>query len=124
MLLSKCRAATAGKAGKVWPLPRFWVTIGSYQKQLVKKFLGRTLDLAWLKFAVAALLCVTSSETRSVCAKQASAKFENSSLIGQCRSLRWLRDMFFYKITTLLRLFGNYTTTFKDGIFEFFFWTA
>ena len=31
------RAATAGKAGKVWSLPRFWVTIRSYKTQLVKK---------------------------------------------------------------------------------------
>ena len=30
------------------------------------------------------ILCVTSSETRSVCVKQAPAKFEYSSLIGQC----------------------------------------
>jgi hypothetical protein len=49
------RAATAGKAGKVWSLPRFWVSICSYKKQLVKEFWGRILDLAWLKFAVAAL---------------------------------------------------------------------
>ena len=46
------RAATAAK---VWSLPRFWVSIGSYKKQLVKKICGRILDLAWLKFAVAAL---------------------------------------------------------------------
>ena len=50
------------------------------------------------------ILRVTSSETRSVCVKQAKAKFEHSSLIGQCRSLRWSRDTFFYKITTLLKL--------------------
>ena len=50
------RVATAGKAGKVWSLPRFWVSIRSYKKQLVKRFWGRTLDLAWLKFIVAALL--------------------------------------------------------------------
>ena len=49
------RAATAGKAGKVWSFPRFWVSIRSYKKQLVKKFGGRILDLAWLKFTVAAL---------------------------------------------------------------------
>ena len=46
------RAATAGK---VWSFPRFWVLIGSYKKQLVKKFGGRILDLPWLKFTVAAL---------------------------------------------------------------------
>ena len=45
----------AGKAGKVWSLPRFWVSIHSYKKQTVKKFLVTILDLAWLKFAVAAL---------------------------------------------------------------------
>ena len=32
------RAATAGKAGKGWTLPRFWVSIRSYKKQPVKKF--------------------------------------------------------------------------------------
>ena len=47
------RAATAGKAGKVWSLPRFWVSVRSYKKQPVKKFWGRILDLAWYKFAVA-----------------------------------------------------------------------
>ena len=52
------RAATAGKAGKVWSLARFWVSIHSYKKQPVKNFLGRILDLAWLKFAVAALAMV------------------------------------------------------------------
>ena len=45
----------AGKAGKVCSLPRFWVSMRSYKKQLVKKFGGRILDLALLKFAVAAL---------------------------------------------------------------------
>jgi hypothetical protein len=49
------RAATVGKAGKVWSFPRFWVLIGSYKKQPVKKFGVRILDLPWLKFAVAAL---------------------------------------------------------------------
>ena len=38
-----------------WTLHRFWVSIHSYKKQLVKKKLGRILDLAWLKFAMAAL---------------------------------------------------------------------
>ena len=47
------RAATAGKAGKVWSFPRFWVSIRSIKKQPVKKFWGRILDLAWLNFAVA-----------------------------------------------------------------------
>ena len=42
-----CRAATAGK---VWSLPRFWVSV--CKKQLVKKILGRILDLVWLKFAL------------------------------------------------------------------------
>ena len=56
------RAATAGKAGKVWSFPRFWVLISSYKKQPVKKFGGGILDLPWLKFAVAALIhiCVQS----------------------------------------------------------------
>ena len=51
----KFRAVMAGKAGKVWSLPRFWASIPSYKKQPVKKFWGRLLDLAWLKFAAAAL---------------------------------------------------------------------
>ena len=50
------RAATAGKAPKAWALPRFWVSIRSYKKQPVKKIWGRILGLAWLKFAVAALI--------------------------------------------------------------------
>ena len=46
-----------------------------------------------------AILRVTSSKT---CSSFALAKFEYSSLIGQCWSLRWSRDtFFFYKITTL-----------------------
>ena len=45
------RAATAGKAGKIWSLPRF----RSYKKQLVKNYLGRILDLVCLKFAMAGL---------------------------------------------------------------------
>ena len=49
------RGATAGKAPKAWTLPRFWVSIHSYKEQPVKKFWGRILDLAWLKFTVAAL---------------------------------------------------------------------
>ena len=52
------RAAMAGKADKVWSLPRFCVSIRSYKKQPVKKICGRILDLAWLKFAVA-VLCST-----------------------------------------------------------------
>ena len=58
------RAATAGKAGKVWSLPRFWVSIRSYKKQPVKKFWGRILALAWLKFAVAALILPFASLTK------------------------------------------------------------
>ena len=49
------RAATVGKAPKAWALPRFWVSILSYKKQPVKKFWGRILGLAWLKFAKVAL---------------------------------------------------------------------
>ena len=56
----------AGKAGKV-SLPRFWVSIRSYKKQPVKKFLGRILDLAWLKFAVAALSSILSLPFFGVC---------------------------------------------------------
>ena len=49
------RAATAGKAPKAWALPRFWVSIRSYKKQLVKNIWGRVLGLAWLIFTLAAL---------------------------------------------------------------------
>ena len=49
------RGATAGKAPKAWALPRFWVSIRSYKKQLVKKIWGRILGLVWLKFTVAPL---------------------------------------------------------------------
>ena len=45
----------AGKAPKAWALPKFWVSISSYKKQLVKKIWGRILGLAWLKLAVAFL---------------------------------------------------------------------
>ena len=48
------RAATAGKAGKVWSLHRFWVSIRSYKKQPIKNIFGRILDLAWFKFPVVA----------------------------------------------------------------------
>ena len=34
------RAATVGKAGMVWSLPKFWVSMHSYKKQPVKKFFG------------------------------------------------------------------------------------
>ena len=54
------RDAMAGKAGKGWSLPRFWVSILSYKKQPVKKIGGRMLGLAWLKFSVKSL---TSSKT-------------------------------------------------------------
>ena len=54
------RAATAGKAGKVWSLSRFWVSIHSYKKQLVKNIWGKILDLAWLKFAVVAVMFLGS----------------------------------------------------------------
>ena len=45
----------AAKTAKDWSLPKFWVSIRSYKKQPVKEIWGRILDLAWLKFAVAAL---------------------------------------------------------------------
>ena len=45
----------AGKAPKAWALPRFWVSIHSYKKQLVKEIWGRILGLAWLKFVVVPL---------------------------------------------------------------------
>ena len=50
------KGATAGKAPKAWALPRFWVSIRSYKKQLVKKIWGRILGLAWLKFVVVPLV--------------------------------------------------------------------
>jgi len=36
--MSRGRTAIAGKVGKVWSLPRFWVSICSYKKQPVKIF--------------------------------------------------------------------------------------
>ena len=51
-------AAKAAETAKVWTLPRFWVSIHSYKKQQAKKIWGRILDLAWLKFSVAALALV------------------------------------------------------------------
>ena len=42
-------------AGKVWSLHRFWVSIHSYKKQPVKIYFDRILDLARIKFAMAAL---------------------------------------------------------------------
>ena len=50
------RAAMVDKAGKVWSLPRFWVSIHSYKKQPVKKIWVRILDLGLLKFDVSALV--------------------------------------------------------------------
>ena len=44
------------KAPKAWALPKFWVSIRFYKKQPVKKIWARILGLAWLKFAVAALI--------------------------------------------------------------------
>ena len=89
------RATTAGKAPKVWALPRFWVSIRSYKTQPVKKILGRVLDLAWLKFAVAALAYTIrnkSSKTKVVCVKKKVCyKYEKNS--GSClgvTGLDWL----------------------------------
>ena len=95
VLLTAYRAATAGKVGKVWSLPRLWVSIRSYKKQPVKKILGRILDLAWLKFAVAALAYTIrnkSSKTKVVCVKKKVCyKYEKNS--GSClgvTGLDWL----------------------------------
>ena len=54
------QASTAANAVKDWSLARFWVLIRSYKKQPVKKFRGRILDIAWLKFTVAALYRICS----------------------------------------------------------------
>ena len=54
-LILQGRHATSGKAPKAWSLPRFWVSIRSYKKQLVKKTWVKILGLARLKFAVASL---------------------------------------------------------------------
>ena len=65
-----------------------------------RKFLGSQQYLppppavSLVKFR-GAILRVTSSETRS---GFASAKFEYSLLIGQCRSLGWSRDTFLMKL--------------------------
>ena len=55
------RPAMAAKAEKDWSFPRFWVARRSYKKQPVKKNWGKILDLAWLKFAAAALQFPTST---------------------------------------------------------------
>ena len=55
VLPKEFRVATAGKAPKAWGLPRFWVPIHSYKKQLVKTIGGRILGLTCLKFAVTPL---------------------------------------------------------------------
>ena len=55
-------AATACKAPKAWALFRFWASIRSYKIQRVKTIWGRILDLAWLKFAVAALYIVHTKD--------------------------------------------------------------
>ena len=49
-----------GPQGLGWTLSRFCVSIASYsyKKQPVKKNWGKILGLAWLKFAVAALVVV------------------------------------------------------------------
>ena len=52
------KSATAGKAPKAWALSRFWVSIRSYKKQLVKKICSRILGLVWLKFAMMPLLMI------------------------------------------------------------------
>ena len=49
------RSTTPTKAPKAWALPKFWVSIRSYNKQPVKKIWGRILGFVWLEFAVAAL---------------------------------------------------------------------
>ena len=51
----RSRSARAARAAMDWSLSRFWVSIRCYKKQPVKKIWGRILDLAWLKFALAAL---------------------------------------------------------------------
>ena len=56
LIYSIFRGATAGKAPKALDLPRFWVSIHSYKKQLVKNIWGRILGLAWLKFTGAPLI--------------------------------------------------------------------
>ena len=55
-VVSRFRGSTAHKAPKAWALHIFWVSIRTYKKQLSKKICGRVLGLAWLKFAVAALI--------------------------------------------------------------------
>ena len=60
------RAATAGMAGKVGSLPRFRVAIRSHKKQPVKKFWGRILNLAWLKFAKLSLLTSYPNATHEI----------------------------------------------------------
>ena len=62
-----------------------------------KKMNGTKMSVGQLK-SRGPILRVTSSETCSVCVKQATAQFEYTSLIVQCRSLRCSRDTFFIKL--------------------------
>ena len=56
-LLTLHRAATAGKAGKVWPLLRFWVSIRSYKKQPVRKMLGQNIGPCLAQIYRGGLVC-------------------------------------------------------------------
>jgi hypothetical protein len=58
--LSKTQKINAGaprlaRPPRPGPCLEFWVSIGSYKKQPVKKIWARILGLAWLKFVVAPL---------------------------------------------------------------------
>ena len=59
--VTNIRADKAAKAGKIWSLPRFLSVRAKLKKKHpalghpFQKTLGRILDLAWLKFAEAAL---------------------------------------------------------------------
>ena len=44
-----------GRHGWQGQAPRFWVSIRSYKKQLIKNIWGRILGIAWLKFAMVPL---------------------------------------------------------------------
>ena len=43
----KARTTTVDRAGKVWSMPRFWVSIHSYKKQTVKKIALPGSNLPW-----------------------------------------------------------------------------
>ena len=61
-LENMCRGATATKAPKARALPKFWVTVNPISTKGADYAHHSTMDLVWLKFAVAPqVFCLISS---------------------------------------------------------------